>query len=92
MARPNEVTRTMSTTICTVMCVNKMTGDTFDVECTIAREHKPEKLLKLVEKKLNDDVTKVVYIKSAEVVKNLVCMAEDKFFELGEKRPLRNAE
>ena len=91
MGRPNEVTRTMSTTICNVMCVNKMTGDTFDVECTIAREHKPERLQKLVEKKLNDEATKVVYIRSAEVVKNLVAMPEDKFFELGEKRPLRDA-
>lgn len=90
MARPNEVTRTMSTTICTVMCVNKLTGDTFDVECAIAREHKDAKLLKLVEKKLNDDATKVVYIKASHVEKHLVAMPEDKFFELGEKRPLRN--
>lgn len=91
MARANEVTRTMSTTICTVMCVNKLTGDTYDVETAIAREHKEDKLLKLVEKKLNDEVTKVVYIKSARVEKNLVAMPEDVFFELGEKRPLRNA-
>lgn len=90
MARPNEVTRTMATTICTVMCVNKETGTTYDVTCTIARKHDDKKLLKLIEKKLNNDEQKVVYIKDAKVEENLVAMSEDMFFELGEKRPLRN--
>ncbi len=89
MARANEVTRTMATTICTVMCVNKETGATYDVECAIARKHDEKKLLKLVEKKLNNNEQKVVYIKKAEVEENLVAMPEDMFFELGEKRPLR---
>lgn len=90
MARIPMITRTVTSTIATVLAVDITTGATFDKEVEVARTYKDnDRLLKVIKETFETATKKMVAIKSSEEVETLYGMSEQKFIELAEKLPPR---
>ena len=89
MARKPMVTRTVTTTKVTVLCVNTVAEETvtqvFEVPRTFTDD---SKLLKAVKETLDSTLIPVKVI-STETVETLYGMTEQQFIELAEKLPPR---
>jgi len=92
MARMRMVTRTVNTTVCTVMCVEvttaKVENHVFEISGTF--DTTPE-LLKAVQKLHDSDTFKVVAIVSAEEKEVLYGMPESDFIAHATVLPPRKA-
>lgn len=92
MARTPMVTRTMTTTKATVMCLDIVKGEPSNVEVTLPRTYKDEKaMMKAVQRSLGDGAIKPVHIVSSETVEVLYGMSEDDFLKYASVLPPRNA-
>lgn len=92
MARIPQVTRTIQTTKATALCVDIGSQTTFEKEFILSGTYKDEKsLLKALSKVANDDYTKVVIVKSYEVLETLYGMTEQEFISVAKVLPPRNA-
>lgn len=90
MARVPYVTRTITTTKATVMCLNIQTGVPENVEIILPRTYKDEAaLLKVAKKQLENDALKAVHVVSTEVVETLYGMSEQAFINAAEILPPR---
>ncbi len=90
MARTPQVTRTIKTTIVTVLCLDIVNGEPFNEIVTLPRTYKDEKaMLKEVEKVVNNDTQKAVHIVDFIVEEKLYGMSEQKFIEIAEQLPPR---
>lgn len=89
MARKPMVTRTMKVTKCVVLAVEISTSTVKEIEVSIPRTYKPEKLLKAVQEFTETDEMKIVSIKSVEVIEQLYGMSEEKFMEVASILPPR---
>lgn len=92
MARAPMVTRTITTTKATVLCVNIKLEQPVTKEVVLPRTYKDDaKLLKAVENLVNTDELKAVHIVGTEIVETLYGMSEQKFIETAEILPPRNS-
>lgn len=92
MARTPMVTRTMTTTKATVMCLDIVKGEPSNVEVTLPRTYKDEKaMMKAVKKLIGDENVKPVHIVSNETVEVLYGMTENDFIKYATPLPSRNA-
>lgn len=94
MSRVSMVTRTIIATKVTALTVNVAEGTTEDVELTIsgtfAEDEKGNaRLLKAVQKLVDNDNTKAVSIKARENVETLYGMTEQEFMEHSSVLPPR---
>lgn len=90
MARTPQVTRTIKTTIVTVLCLDIVNGEPFNERVTLPRTYKDEKaMLKEVEKVINNDTQKAVHIVDFTVEEKLYGMSEQKFIETADELPPR---
>lgn len=94
MSRVSMVTRTIIATKVTALTVNVAEGTTADVELTIsgtfAEDEKGNaRLLKAVQKLVDNDNTKAVSIKARENVETLYGMTEQEFMEHSSVLPPR---
>lgn len=85
MARVPMVTRTITSTKVTLMCVNKIQGEIFNQTIVMPRTYKSNaKLLKAIEKKHTDENVKIVDIVDSEIITAKYGMPEEKFVEVAE--------
>lgn len=90
MARTPQVTRTIKTTIVTVLCLDIVNGEPFNERVTLPRTYKDEKaMLKEVEKVINNDTQKAVHIVDFTVEEKLYGMTEKEFIETAHELPPR---
>lgn len=87
--RKPQVTRTITSTVATVLCLNVNTAEAFNKTVTVPREHSDEKLLKIIKKMVDNDEVKVVHIVDKEIVETLYGMSEEKFIEYADVLPPR---
>lgn len=89
MARKPMITRTVTTTKATVLCVNTVIGETVTQVVEVPRTYTDDsKLLKQVKERLDATIIPVKVI-STEIVETLYGMVEQQFIELAEKLPPR---
>lgn len=92
MARTPMVTRTMTITKATVMCLDIEKGEPISREVTLPRTYKDEKsLMKAAQKFFGEGAVKPVHIVSSETVEALYGMSENDFIKYAELLPTRNA-
>ena len=92
MARQPMVTRTITTTKVSVLCLDVVTQETVTKEITVPRVFKDEaKLLTKVKPLVETDTIKAVHITGAEVVETLYGMPEHEFIAHAEVLPPRPA-
>ncbi len=87
--RKPQVTRTITSTVATVLCLNVNTAEAFNETVTVPREHSDEKLLKIIKGMVDNDEVKVVHIVDKKVVETLYGMSEEKFIEYADVLPPR---
>lgn len=90
MARVRMVTRTVSETIATVMCVDVTTGDTIIKDFNLASISEPTAVLKALKKSHETDTFKVVYVQSVRTEETLYGMTEADFIKAAKKLPPRS--
>ena len=89
MARKPMITRTVTTTKATVLCVNTVAEETLTQVVEVPRTYTDEsKLLKAVNEVLDATIIPFKVI-STEIVETLYGMTEQQFIELAEKLPPR---
>ena len=82
MARIPMVTRTITTTKVSVLCLDVQTVEPFNKEVILPRTFKDDKkLFKKVEELVNNDDVKAVHIVAKEEVETLYGMSEQEFIE-----------
>lgn len=92
MARVPQVTRTIITTQCNVMCLNIKTGEPENRLVILSGTYKDEKhLMKALEKVINNDEVKAVHCVHKEEVETLYGMTEQDFIEHAKVLPKREA-
>ena len=92
MARKPMVTRTVTTTKATVLCVNTVAEATITEVVEVPRTYTDDsKLLKAVKETLDVTIIPVKVI-STETVETLYGMTEQQFIEQADKLPPRKAE
>lgn len=92
MPRNRKVTRTISTTIATVLCLNTETAEPFNESVEIAGIVKDEKaLLKAAKSLLDNETVSAVKVVDVTVNSALYAMDEQDFIKAAEKLPLRTA-
>lgn len=80
MARTPQVTRTIQTTHCTVLCMDIEHGEPCNKDVILPRTYKDEThALKAVKKVIDSDTLKAVHIVSTEVKETLYGMSEQDF-------------
>ena len=85
MARKPMITRTVTTTKATVLCVNTVAEETVTKVVEVPRTYTDDsKLLKAVKETLDKTIIPVKVI-STETVETLYGMTEQRFIELAEK-------
>lgn len=90
MARIPQVTRTLVTTVCDVMCLDVTSGNTFVEKVRLPRTYKDEKkLMKKLKEVMDTDAVKAVYVVSSYVDKTLYGMTEEDFVKYAEALPPR---
>lgn len=90
MARKPMVTRTITTTIADVMCLDVVSAVPFNKKVTLPRTYKDdEALFKKVKEEIETDIFKPVYIVGKEEVETLYGMTEQDFISHAEVLPPR---
>lgn len=92
MARTPMVTRTIQTTKANVLCLNIVEGEPFNKVVTLPRTYKDEKaMLKVISKMVDNDEVKAVHVVDSYVEETLYGMSEQRFIDLAQVMPPRNA-
>mgnify|MGYP006898727611 FL=1 len=92
MARTPMVTRTIQTTKANVLCLNIVEGEPFNKVVTLPRTYKDENaMLKVISKMVDNDEVKAVHVVDSYVEETLYGMSEQRFIELAQVMPPRNA-
>ena len=90
MAREPMVTRTITATKITALCLNIETAEPFNKEVTISGTFKDEEaMMKAAEKILNTETEKAVHIVSSEEIETLYGMTEQEFIQKAKVLPPR---
>ena len=90
MARVPMVTRTITVTEITALCLNIETAEPFSKTVTLSGTFKDEKaMMKAAEKVINSDTEKTVHIVYSEEIETLYGMTEQEFIENAKVLPPR---
>lgn len=90
MARIPMVTRTITTTKATVMCLNVVHGEPYTKLVTVPRTYKDDNaLLKVVKSIIETDELKAVHIVAKEEIETLYGMSENDFIKHATVLPKR---
>lgn len=89
MARERMVTRTVSITICEVMCVNVTTAEVQVKDYTLTGEQTKETALKQLKKLHETETEKIVTVNSVSLNETLYGMSELDFIKLAKVLPPR---
>lgn len=90
MARQPMVTRTIQTTIATVLCLDLEKKEPFEKEIKLPRTYKDERhMMKKIEPIVNSDKVKAVHVIKTRTEETLYGMSEQKFIENAEILPPR---
>lgn len=90
MARVPQVTRTIVTTECNVMCLNIQTGEPFNKCVVLPRTYKDDKkLLKKIQEVVDSDEEKAVHVVDKKEVETLYGMTEQEFIKYAKVLPPR---
>lgn len=90
MARTPMVTRTIQTTIATVLCLDLEKKEPFEKDVKIPRTYKDEKhMMKKISAIVDNDKVKSVHIVRTRVEETLYGMSEQKFIENADILPPR---
>ena len=82
MARAPQVTRTIQTTHCNVMCLDVVAGEPCNKEVVLPRTYKDEQaMLKAAKKVVETETIKAVHVVSSMVQETLYGMSEQDFIE-----------
>lgn len=88
MARVPQVTRTIQTTVATVMCLNIVDGTSFTQEVTLSRTYKDnDTILKCVRGVIDTEEVKAVHIVSTRIEEVRYGMTEQRFIQLADVIP-----
>lgn len=91
MARQPQVTRTITCTVCNVLCLDLQKKEPFEKTVKISRTYKDNrKLFKKIEELINTDAIKAVHIISTTTEETLYGMSEQKFIVNADILPPRN--
>ncbi len=90
MARERMVTRTVSETTVTVMCVNVTTAEMENKVYTLGQVSNQSDALKALKKLYETDTFKLVAVVSMNVTEQLYGMTEVEFIKLARKLPPRS--
>lgn len=92
MARTPMVTRTIQITKANVLCLNIVEGEPFNKVVTLPRTYKDENaMLKVISKMIDNDEVKAVHVVDSYVEETLYGMSEQRFIDLAQVMPPRNA-
>lgn len=90
MARVPMVTRTITATKITALCLNIETAEPFNKTVTLSGTFKDGKtMMKAAEKLLNTETEKAVHIVSSEEIETLYGMTEQEFIQKAQVLPPR---
>lgn len=90
MAKQAQVTRTITTTVAEVLCVDTTTQTTTTISVTLPRTYKDEKdLMKAVKNIVDTDTVKSVTVLSTNIVETLYGMLESEFIKHASVLPPR---
>ena len=93
MARKPMVTRTITTTKCTLLCVDTVNGEAYNDSIIVPRTYSDEKkLIKVVRSLYNTDEREAVKVIATEVIETLYGMSEADFIQHAEILPPRSAQ
>ena len=91
MARRPMVTRTIQTTIATVLCLDLEKKEPFEKDVKLPRTYKDDKsIMKKIAPIVNTDKIKAVHVISTRTEHTLYGMSEQKFIENADILPARN--
>lgn len=86
----NMVTRTILTTEVSVLCLDLIKSEPFNMDVTLPRTYKDEKtMMKKVSALIDNDERKAVHIVHSQVVETLYGMPEEEFIIAAEVLPPR---
>lgn len=92
MARKAMVTRTMHTTVATLLCLNTETAEPFNETVTLSGTFKDKKsIIKAAKKILENDIISVAKLVDVVVEEKLYAMPEQYFIDHAIVLPSRNA-
>ena len=92
MARQPQVTRTIQTTKCKVLCIDLVNEQPFTQEVVLPRTYKDERsMMKKLKPMLDSETVKVVHVQSFVVESTLYGMTEEEFIEKATILPARNS-
>lgn len=90
MARKPQVTRTITTTVANIMCVDVETGTSFTKEVTLPRAYKDDKaVLKTAKEVIETDTVKAVHVINTSTSETLYGMSETDFIKYAQILPPR---
>lgn len=93
MARKLMITRTIKTTVATVLCLDVEKAESFNYTVELVRTYKDEKhLMKAIREKVDTEDVKAVHIVSVDVKEALYGMHEDDFIKHAKELPPRTKE
>ena len=93
MARVPQVTRTITTTKCILLCVDTVNGEAYNDSIIVPRTYSDEKkLIKVVRSLYNTDEREAVKVIATEVIETLYGMSEADFIKHAEILPSRSAQ
>ncbi len=81
MARKPVVTRTITTTVCQVFCVDVPSEETTTIQVVLPRTYNDKKLIKAVKEAVDTDDFKAVHVLSSEIKETLYGMSEENFIK-----------
>ena len=93
MARVPQVTRTITTTKCTLLCVDTVNGEAYNDAIIVPRTYSDEKkLLKVVRSLYNTEEHEAVKVVATDTIETLYGMSESDFIKHAQILPSRSAQ
>lgn len=92
MARQPQVTRTIQTTKCNVLCIDLANEQPFTQEVILPRTYKDERsMMKKIKPLVENDTIKVVHVQNFTVESTLYGMTEEEFISAAHILPARTS-
>lgn len=92
MARQPQVTRTIQTTKCNVLCIDLVNEQPFTKEVVLPRTYKDERsMMKKLKPMLDSETVKVIHVQSFVVESTLYGMTEEEFISVAHILPARTS-
>ena len=92
MARQPQVTRTIQTTKCNVLCIDLANEAPFTTEVILPRTYKDERsMMKRIKPIVENDNVKAIHVQNFTVESTLYGMTEEEFIEKAQILPARTS-